>query len=157
MQFKRISSKRLTELLTAKKSGIITPAENEELGFYAQNFANIILRTPKMRRFLFLYDPRKIYDLENEMRAQIAIKIIGVCPYTYEKDFALSYSYCMACAHSAVCEVIRNHNRKLRMEGIIKKISSLWIADLFPYLHKVKQVNRAVSPEKTNLCLEENF
>lgn len=157
MQLKRISSKRLTELLTAKKSGVITPAENEELGFYAQNFANIILRTPKMRRFLFIYDPQKIYDLEAEMRAQIALTIIGVCPYKYEKDFAKSYSYCMYCANSAACGVIRRHIRRLRMDGIVRQISSLWIADLFPYLHKVKQLNRAVLPEKTNLCLEENF
>ena len=26
------------------------------------------------------------------MRAQIALTIIGVCPYKYEKDFAKSYS-----------------------------------------------------------------
>lgn len=157
MQFKRISSKRLTELLTAKKSGAITPAENEEFGMYAQNFANIILKTPKMRRFLVLYDPKKIYDIENEMRAQIAFTVIGVCPYKFERDFAKSYSYCMYCANSAACGVIRKHIRRLRMDGIVRKISSLWIADLFPHLHKVKQVNRAVSSEKTNLCLEENF
>ena len=155
MEFKRISSKRLTELLTAKKDGSITTAENEELGHYAQNFANIILRTPKMRRFLFLYDPKKVYDLESEMRAQIAIKIIGTCPYTYEEELGRSYSYCLACAHSAVCEVIRNHKRYLRMKGIIKNISSLWLADLFPHLHKVRQANRSATSEKTNLCLEE--
>ena len=155
MQFRRISSKRLTELLTAKRGGSITPAENEELGFYAQNFANIILRTPKMRRFLFLYDPKKVYDLENEMRAQIAITIVGACPYSYEKSFAKSYSYCLYCANSAACGVIRRHIRRLKSEGVIKQVSSLWIADIFPFLHKVRNLNRSATSEKTNLCLEE--
>lgn len=156
MQFKRISSKRLTELLTAKKGGSLTPAENEELGYYAQNFANIILRTPKMRRFLFIYDPKKIYDLENEMRAQIALTIIGICPYKFESDFAKSYSYCLYCANSAACGVIMKHIRRLRIDGVIKHISSLWLADLFPYLHKARQTNRNEMSEKTNLCLEVN-
>ena len=151
MQFKRISSKRLTELLTAKKGGSITTAENEELGYYADNFANIILRTPKMRRFLYLYDKKGFYDIENEMRAQIAITIVGTCPYSYENGFAKSYSYCLYCANSAACGVIRRHIRRLKIDGAIRNISSLWIADLFPYLHKVRNLNRSATSEKTNL------
>ena len=154
-QLKRITSKRLTELLLAKRSGRITPEENEELGIYANNFANIILKTPKMQRFLFVYDEKGRFDLENEMRAQIAITIVGACPYSYEKSFAKSYSYCLYCANSAACGVIRRHIRRLKIEGVIRHISSLWIADLFPYLHKVRSLNRSATSEKTNLCLEE--
>ena len=65
-QLKRITSKRLTELLFAKKSGRITPEENEELGIYADNFANIILKTPKMKRFLFLYDEKGRFDHQDQ-------------------------------------------------------------------------------------------
>lgn len=153
-QLKRITSKRLTELLFAKKSGRITPEENEELGIYANNFANIILKTPKMQRFLFVYDEKGRFDLESEMRANIVITIIGTCPFTYEPQAGRSYSYCLYCANSAACEIIRRHKYRLKVDGAVNRIVGLWKPDIFPHLRRVRNENRHTG-EKTNLEVEE--
>lgn len=153
-QLKRITSKRLTELLFAKRSGRITPEENDELGIYADNFANIILKTPKMRRFLFLYDEKGRFDLESEMRANIVITIIGTCPYTYEPEAGRSYSYCLYCANSAACEIIRRHKYRLKVDVAVKSIVGLWKPDISPHLRRVRNENSRTI-EKTNLEVEE--
>lgn len=153
-QLKRITSKRLTELLFAKKSGRITPEENEELGIYANNFANIILKTPKMQRFIFLYDENGRFDLESEMRANIVITIIGTCPFTYEPEAGRSYSYCLYCANSAACEIIRRHNYRLKVDWAVKRIVGLWKPDILPHMRRVRNENRHTG-EKTNLEVEE--
>lgn len=153
-QLKRITSKRLTELLFAKRSGRITPEENEELGIYADNFANIILKTPKMKRFLFLYDEKGRFDLESEMRANIVITIIGICPYTYDSEAGRSYSYCLYCANSAACEIIRRHKYRLKVDGAVKRIVGLWKPDIFPHMRRVCNEN-SNTIEKTNLGVEE--
>lgn len=156
IQLKRITSKRLTELLLAKKSGRITPEENEELGIYAQNFANIILKTPEMRRFLFIYDRHGRYDLESEMRVQINLTIVGDCPFTYEKEAGRSYSYCLYCAHSAACGVIRKFKRRQKIDCTISAITGLWKPDILPHLRRVRNENPQTC-EKTNLGIEEDL
>lgn len=135
MQFERINSKRLQALLEAKSSGRISTSENEELGLYAQNFANIILRTPKMRRFLIYNDPTGLLDLENEIRAQIAITIIGICPYKYEANAGKAYSYCLYCSFSAACGVIKKQNKKVKCYKEIERVWDLFGKDYRPY-HK---------------------
>lgn len=127
-----ISSRRLQYLLEQKASGRITEPENVELATYAENFANIILRTPKKRRYLKYNDPYGNLDLENQMRANVQIVILGTCPYTYDASAGSAYSYCLFCANSAVCEVMRMNNRHTKCIDTCRRVIDLFGRDLFP-------------------------
>lgn len=127
-----ISSRRLQYLLEQKASGRITEQENVELATYAENFANIVIRTPKVRRFIQFNDRDGIRDIENEMRANVQIVILGNCPYTYDASAGRAYSYCLYCANSAVCEVMRRNTRHTKCIDTCKRVIDLFGRDLFP-------------------------
>ena len=140
----RISSKRLQVLLEHKAMGNISDEENTELGIYADNFANILIRTPSVRRYLQYNDPTGVKDIENEMRAQVQIAVIGRCPFTYEPDCGTAYSYCLYCSHSAVCEVMRRHNYSLKNMQKVEEVVNLFGCDFFP-------AKKICTSQKTNL------
>lgn len=140
----RISSKRLQVLLEHKAMGNISDEENTELGIYADNFANILIRTPSVRRYLQYNDPHGVKDIENEMRAQVQIVVIGRCPFTYEPDCGTAYSYCLYCSHSAVCEVMRMYNHSLKNMKKINEVVNLFGCDFFP-------ARKICTSQKTNL------
>lgn len=134
---KRISSKRLEELFASKRNGTFSPSENEELAIYAKNFANIVLKTPSMRRFLLINDPYDHLDLESEMRAQVVITILGTCPWTFDPSVgSKAYSYCLACAHNACCEVQRDYKRRIKIGKTFTRIAELWKGDFFGHRKK---------------------
>lgn len=117
-----ITSTELEELLFAKRDGKITETQNERLGNIADNFANIILRTPKMRNFLSFNDPDGFLDISNQIRAQIIICIMANCPVNFDKDAGRAYSYCLACAYGEACDVMRRHNRRLELGRTIGNV-----------------------------------
>lgn len=140
----RISSDRLQVLLEHKAMGNISDEENTELGIYADNFANILIRTPSVRRYLQYNDPSGAKDIENEMRAQVQIVVIGTCPFTYEPDCGTAYSYCLYCSHSAICDVMRKYNRAVKIRQKIEEVVHLFGCDFFP-------ARKICTSQKTNL------
>jgi len=139
-----ISSKRLQYLLERKAAGSITDSENLELATYAENFANIIIRTPKVRRFIQYNDRDGLRDIENEMRANVQIVILGTCPYTYDESAGRAYSYCLYCANSAVCEVMRMNDRHTKSLKVSHNVAELFGRDYFP-------ATKVCTSQKTNL------
>lgn len=127
-----ISSDRLQYLLERKATNCITEAENVELATYADNFANIIINTPKIRRYIKYNDPDEVRDIRNEMRANIYIVVMGTCPYTFDETAGRAYSYCLSCAYSAVCEIMRRNNRHARTLDVCNMVADLFGKDLFP-------------------------
>ncbi|MBO7513745.1 MAG: hypothetical protein J6T54_12420 [Fibrobacter sp.] len=123
---KYVDSNELKELLFAKRDGKITDAQNERLGDIATHLANIVLRTPKMRRFLWVSDPNGELDLEAQAKAQIVIVIMGTCPYTYDENEGRAYSYCLSCAHSEACDVIKMYNRRVENKKRIAVAYRTW-------------------------------
>lgn len=121
-----IDSKELKALLIAKRDNILTSEQNERLGLVAKHFANILIRTPKVRRFLAVNDRDGFLDLENQMRAQIAIVVLSECPYKYEECAGNAYSYCLYCAHSEICDVIRKHSKRLEVGNRIGMAYRKW-------------------------------
>lgn len=140
----RISSDRLQVLLEHKAIGSISDEENTELGIYADNFANILIRTPSVRRYLQYNDPSGAKDIENEMRAQVQIVVIGTCPFTYEPDCGTAYSYCLYCSHSAICDVMRKYNRAVKIRQKIEEVVNIFGCDFFP-------ARKICTSQKTNL------
>lgn len=127
-----VSSDELKALLFAKRDGNITSEQNERLGVIANHIANIALHVPSVRRFLQYEDADGFKDLENQMRAQIIIVILGTCPYNYEEDAGRAYSYCLYCANSEVSDVMRKTNRKKKLFGIIDNAYNILFDTMLP-------------------------
>lgn len=121
-KLKRLNSEELEALLTAKKSGRIAPSQNDRLGVYAANFANMILKTPRVRRFLFVSDPNGKFDLAYTIRTEILIRIMGVCPVNYNKEKGRAYSYCVHVANSCASRVMRDFGYRRKLSERIKTV-----------------------------------
>lgn len=121
-KLKRLNSEELEALLTAKKSGRIAPSQNDRLGVYAANFANMILKTPGVKRFLFVSDPDGKFDLAYTIRTEILIRIIGICPINYKKEKGRAYSYCVNVAKSCASRVMRDFGYRKKMSERIRTV-----------------------------------
>lgn len=127
-----VSSDELKTLLFAKRDGNITSEQNERLGVIANHIANIALHVPSVRRFLQYEDADGFKDLENQMRAQILIVILGTCPYKYEEDAGRAYSYCLYCANSEVYNVIKKTNWRKKIFGVIDDAYNVLFDTMLP-------------------------
>lgn len=115
MKKRFVNSEELKQLLFAKRDNVATSEQVRRLGEIATHIANIVIRTPKVQRFLAYNDRDGFLDLENQMRAQIQIVILGKCPYTYDEKEGTAYSYCLYCANSEKCDVMRRHNTRCEL------------------------------------------
>lgn len=127
-----VNSNELKTLLFAKRDGTITSEQNERLGVIANHIADIALHVPSVQRFLQYEDSDGLRDLENQMRAQILIVIIGSCPYKYEEDAGRAYSYCLYCANSEVYNVMRKVNRRKNLLCIIDDAYNVLLDTMLP-------------------------
>lgn len=132
MKGRYIDSNELKELLFAKRDGTITEAQNVRLGEVATHLANIVLRTPNVRRFLAYNDRWGENDLENQMMAQIQIVIMGKCPHTYDENEGKAYSYCLYCANSEACSVMRKYRARIEASKNALRIYAEVEKRLFP-------------------------
>lgn len=132
MKKRFVNSEELKNLLYAVRDNVATSEQRTRLGEIATHIANIVIRTPSVRRFLAYNDSDGFLDLENQMKAQVQIVIIGTCPYTYDENAGLSYSYCLYCANSEVCDVIRRHNYRCDLSRAVQRVYKKVQDKLFP-------------------------